>query len=425
MIWRLLYGAALYAALPALFARLLWRARREPGYRERIGERLGYYRDREVSPSGRPLVWVHAVSVGEARASAALVRALAAGEPRCELLLTCTTAAGRTTLADLHGQAARIVWLPWDTPGAVRRFLAHFRPTLGVLVETEVWPNLVVACRARGVPLVLANARLSERSARRYARVSGLARPAFAAFAAVCAQSEADAARLRAVGATAVEVTGNLKFDATPDEAKRAEAAAFRAALGARQVLLFASTREGEEAMLFDALGAPPAEVLVVVVPRHPARADDVERLLAARGLRIARRSRGDAVEAQALVGDTLGEMDFYYAAADVALIGGSFAPLGGQNLIEALAAGTPAVLGPHMFNFAEATRLALEAGAALQACDAKAALAEAMRLLADPARRRAMGEAGRRLCAAHRGATARHLARIRALLAARECATG
>jgi 3-deoxy-D-manno-octulosonic-acid transferase len=417
-MWHALYSAALYAALPFLLARLWWRGRREPAYRRRIGERLGLYPEPVggASPE-RALAWVHAVSVGEARASAPLVRALAAEPQRCEVLLTCTTAAGRETLVSLHGKDARVVWLPWDTPGAVRRFLEHFRPSLGVLVETEVWPNLIAACRARGIPLMLASARLSGRSARRYARAAALVRPAFRALSAVCAQSEDDAERLRALGARAVEVCGNLKFDVSPDAAKLAEGAAFRAALGGRQVLLLASTREGEEAMLLDALGAPPRETLLVVVPRHPARFDEVERLLIARGLRVARRSRRADAEAQVLLGDTLGEMDFYYAAADVALVGGSFAPLGGQNLIEALAAGAPVVLGPYMFNFAEATRLALQAGAAVQAPDAAAAVREARALLADPARRRAMGEAGRRLCAAHRGATERHLARCRALL--------
>jgi 3-deoxy-D-manno-octulosonic-acid transferase len=418
-MWRALYTAALRAALPFLVLRLLWRGRTEPGYRRSIGERLGRYpRSREAvgGAAQKPLVWVHAVSVGEARASAPLVRALAA-EAGCEILLSCTTAAGRTTLEALHGAGARLVWLPWDTPGAVRRFLARFRPRLGVLVETELWPNLVALCREEGVPVLLANARLSEKSARRYARWPGLARPTFAALAAVCAQSEADAARLRALGAHAVEVSGNLKFDVAPDAARLAEGAAFRASLGDRRVLLFASTREGEEEMLLDALGAPPADVLPVFVPRHPARFDEVERLLAARGLAPARRSRGADARARVLLGDTLGEMDFYYGAAEVAVIGGSFAPLGGQNLIEALAAGVPVVAGPHMYNFAEATRLALEAGAALGAPDATAALRAALALLDDPARRQAMRQAALALCAAHRGATARHLARCRALL--------
>lgn len=409
---RALYTLLLRAALPFALARLWWRGRAEPLYRRRIRERFGSYRD----VPEKPVIWVHAVSMGEARACAPLVRALMQELEGCEILVTCTTAAGRETLKALHGESVHVAWLPWDVPGAVRRFLEHWRPRLGVLVETEVWPNLVAACRAFGVPMLLANARMSEKSAQGYARWAGLSRPAFAAFGAVCAQGEGDAARLRALGASAVEVTGNLKFDAAPDPERIAAGEAFRAALG-RRILLLASTREGEEAMLLDAMGAIPEDTRLLVVPRHPKRFDEVDRLLAGRGFAVARRSADAGGGTGVLLGDTLGEMDFYYAAADVAVIGGSFAPLGGQNLIEACAAGTPVVLGPHMFNFAEATRLALDAGAAVQAADAAGAIREAMALLDDPEKRRAMAEAGRRLCEAHRGATARQLAACLRLL--------
>ena len=409
---RALYTLLLRASLPFALARLWWRGRSEPLYRRRRGERFGYYRD---APE-KPVIWLHAVSVGEARASAPLVRALMQELEGCEILVTCTTAAGRETLKALHGESVHIAWLPWDLPGAVRRFLEHWRPRLGVLVETEVWPTLVAACREFGVPLVLANARMSDKSAQGYARWDGLSRPAFAALDAVCAQSEGDAGRLRNLGACEVEVTGNLKFDATPDAERRAAGEALRSALG-RRTLLLASTREGEEAMLFDALGAIPADIQLLVVPRHPKRFEEVAQLLSARGLVVARRSSGASRETGVLLGDTLGEMDVYYAAADVAVIGGSFAPLGGQNLIEACAAGTPAVLGPHMFNFAEATRLALEGGAAVQAADAPSAIQSALALLQNPEKRRAMSEAGRALCASHRGATARQLAACLRLL--------
>lgn len=411
-MWLALYTLLLRAALPFALARLWWRGRAEPLYRRRIRERFGACRD---APE-KPVIWVHAVSVGEARACAPLVRALMQELEGCEILVTCTTAAGRETLKALHGESVRVAWLPWDFPGATRRFLEHWRPRLGVLMETEVWPNLVAACREFGVPLVLANARMSEKSAQAYARWDGLSRPAFAALGAVCAQSEGDAARLRALGAREVEVTGNLKFDAAPDAERLAAGAAYRSALG-RRVLLLASTREGEEAMLLDALGAIPEDIRLLVVPRHPKRFDEVARLLAGRGLAVTRRSASAGGGTGVVLGDTLGEMDFYYAAADVAVIGGSFAPLGGQNLIEACAAGTPAVLGPHMFNFAEATRLALDAGAAQQAADAVGAMREALALLDDPGKRRAMAEAGRRLCEAHRGATTRQLAACLRLL--------
>jgi 3-deoxy-D-manno-octulosonic-acid transferase len=343
--------------------------------------------------------------VGEARASAALVRALAMAHPGHRLLVTCMTAAGRDALRELHGESVQVAWLPYDYPGSVRRFLEQFRPRLGLLMETELWPNLLAACADFGVPVLLANARLSEQSARGYERVGGLARPAIASLALVCAQSAGDAARLRALGARRVEVTGNLKFDSAPDAAKRAAGIAWRERLG-RPVLLLASTREGEEKLLLNALPAWDGKLLVIVVPRHPRRFEEVAPLAQSR------RSRGDFPGAQDRVylGDTMGEMDFYYAAADVAVIGGAFQPLGGQNLIEACAAGVPAVLGPHMFNFAEATRLALEAGAAVQVDDAEDAIRMAFQLLSSSKEKEKMGAAGRALCEAHRGATQKHL---------------
>jgi 3-deoxy-D-manno-octulosonic-acid transferase len=415
-MWRLAYTAALYAGLPYLACRLWWRGLGESGYRFAVAERFGWY---GAAANARPRIWIHAVSVGEARASAGLVRALAAACPDHEFLLTCMTATGRETLRELHGDAVRIAWLPYDYPGAVRRFLAHFRPRLGVVMETELWPNLLAACAARSVPVLLANARMSEKSARGYRRWAGLGRPALASLAAVCAQSEEDAARLRALGAMRVEVSGNLKFDSLPDEARCAEGRAWRERLG-RPVLLLASTREGEEKSLLDALPAWDGKLLVVVVPRHPRRFDEVAALAATDGDAVARRSRGElpGPEHRAYLGDTMGEMDFYCAAADVAVIGGSFAPLGGQNLIEACAAGVPVVLGPSVFNFAEATRLALDAGAAVQEADAGSAIRRALALLGDSEARRRMGEAGKLLCEAHRGATRRHLEACRRLLA-------
>ncbi len=414
-MWLAAYTLALRVAAPFLLLKLWWRGRREPGYRRRIGERFGHYRE---TPPEHPVLWMHAVSVGEARAGAALARALLAANPGSEMLVTCTTAAGRDALKELHGESVRVAWLPYDYPGAVRRFLEHFRPRLGVLMETEIWPNLLGACASYGVPVLLANARMSEKSARGYESWLGLARPAFASLAAVCAQSEEDARRLRALGAQRVEVAGNLKFDSTPDEAKRAAGKAWRERIG-RPVLLLASTREGEEKMLLDAM--PPWEGLLLIVPRHARRFDEVAALSAKDGFPAARRSRGEAPRPgdRVYLGDTMGEMDFYCAAADVAVIGGSFVPRGGQNLIEACAAGVPVVLGPSMFNFAEATRFALAAGAAVQAADAPGALREALRLLSDPAERKKMGAAGNALCEAHRGATQKHLAACVQLLRA------
>jgi len=413
---RAIYTFVLRLALPLILLRLWWRGRREPLYRRHLGERFGRY----AGHAGRELIWLHAVSVGEARAAAPLVRALRGAFPGSDLLLTCTTAAGRTTVAQVYGDRVRCVFLPYDLPGPMARFVAHFRPRIGIMMETEVWPNLLAACRERGIPVMLANARMSRRSARGYGRFARLTRPAFGSLAAVCAQGRSDARRLARLGAANVVLTGNLKFDVEPDPAKVEEGRAFRAALRGRKVLLLASTREGEEALLLEALGEDDGSLLIVV-PRHPQRFDEVAALLAGRGLAFARRSRGEAphVGKRVYLGDTMGEMAFYYASCDAALIGGSFRPLGGQNLIEACAVGAPAVLGPHMFNFAEATRQALAAGAALQARDALEAMRMARSLLGDAERCAQMGAAGLRLCAAHRGATARHLAVLRGLLEA------
>ncbi len=404
---RLLYTVCLRLALPFILARLWLRGRRERGYREAVTERFGIY----ATPKPGKLIWVHAVSVGEVRAAAPLVRALQELLPDHRILLTCTTAAGRDTLQQLYGETVLAAYLPYDFPESVQGFLERFRPRLGVLMETEVWPNLLAGCAQRGVPVLLANARLSEKSARGYRRWRALSAPAFRVLAAACAQSAPDAERLRALGARHVEVTGNLKFDSEPDAAQLAAGRAWRAALG-RPVLLIASSREGEETLLLQAL--PENEkILVVVVPRHPRRFDEVAQWAQSRRTL----QPAPAPAHRVYLGDTMGEMAFYYGACDVAVIGGSFAPLGGQNLIEALAAGAPAVLGPSMFNFAEATRLALEAGAAIQASDAATAMGEAVRLIDDSQKREMMGRAGKTLCAEHRGATQRHLDVCRKLL--------
>jgi 3-deoxy-D-manno-octulosonic-acid transferase len=400
---RHLYTIALRLALPLILLRLWWRGRREPGYRDGVEERFGFY----TGPQPENVVWVHAVSVGEARAAAPLVRALKEALPDHAVLMTGTTAAGRETIKQVYGESVIATFLPYDYPESVQSFLQRFRPRLGILMETEIWPNLLAACATHGVPVVLANARMSEKSARGYRRWRSLMGPAIRSLAAVCAQSEADAERLRSLGAPRVEVTGNLKFDVSLDEAQLAAGREWKAKLG-RPVVLLASTREGEEKILLSEI-PPDAPFLTLVVPRHPQRFDEVAQLA------DARRSRNETPK-RIYLGDTMGEMAFYYAACDVAVIGGSFLPLGGQNLIEALAAGAPAVLGPSMFNFAEATRLALEAGAAVQVADAQAALVQVKELLSNPEKRERMGQAGKALCALHRGATQKHLEVLKAL---------
>ncbi len=407
------YSVLMGLLQPAYALRLWWRGRAEPGYREAIGERFGRY----PRSRGAGFVWVHAVSLGETRAAAALVDALRARRPGLALLLTHGTATGREAGRALLRPGDVQAWLPFDTPGAVRRFLAHFRPAVGVLMETEVWPNLMHAAAEAGVPMVLANARLSERSRRRGERYVALLHPAVAGLALALAQTEADAQRLRSAGAAEVRVAGNLKFDLAPDAALVERGRAWRHALS-RPVLLAAVTREGEEAMLLEAWAAWPAATtprpLLLIVPRHPQRFDEVAALVQARGLTLARRSGWgeapppDALQADAWLGDSMREMALYYGTADVALLGGSFAPLGGQNLIEAAACACPVVMGPHTFNFADAAERAEAAGAAERVADLPAALRAAAALLADPVRRDQASARGLAFAAAHRGAAVR-----------------
>jgi 3-deoxy-D-manno-octulosonic-acid transferase len=411
---RLLYSVVLYLALPWVLLRLLWRARRQPAYLRHVDERFGRYAT--PAPAGG-VIWVHAVSVGETRAAEPLVRALRARHPGRCILLTHMTPTGRDTAEALFGGDVLRCYLPYDYPGAAARFVERFRPAAGVLMETELWPNVIHACRARGVPLYLVNARLSERSYRRYRRFAGLARTSLRALAGIAAQTRADAERLEALGAERVRVAGNLKFDVSPPPAQLELGRAWRARYGARRVLLAASTRDGEEALLLDALAALNGpEALLVIVPRHPQRFDAVAALLERRGLRYQRRSAEApvAAEARVVLGDSLGELFAYYAACDVAFVGGSLLPYGGQNLIEACVLGKPVLTGPHTYNFAEAAAGAVAAGAALRVADAAALMREASRLLSDPAAAARMGEAGLAFSHAHQGATARVVEMIR-----------
>jgi 3-deoxy-D-manno-octulosonic-acid transferase len=304
----------------------------------------------------------------------------------------------------------------------VRRFLRHFRPRLGILMETEIWFHLVAECKRSRVPLMLANARMSAGSARGYAVVRPLVRDALGGLSAVAAQTAEDADRLRSlgVGAREIEVTGNLKFDVEPAAGSESLAAQFRLRLGNRRIFLAASTREGEEELLLDALKRDPlGDALVVIVPRHPQRFDVVAQLLAARGFKFARRSANEPVEADCSVvlGDSMGEMAAYYRTSDVAFVGGSLLPYGGQNLIEACAAGVPVLIGPYTYNFAQAAASAVAAGAALRVDSAEEAVRQARSLLGDAGLRERLGEAGIAFCASHRGATQRTLAMCERLL--------
>ena len=409
-----LYTLLWWCALPLLPLRLWWRGRREPGYRARVGERFGRYPADAARASG-DVLWIHAVSLGETRAAAPLIARIRRERPGATILLTHMTATGRAAGASLYGSDVVQAWLPYDIPFAIRAFLERFRPRAGLLMETELWPNLAAGCKARGIPLFLVNARLPPRSAAGYARIAALSRPLLASLAGVAAQGEEDAARLAALGARDVAVVGNLKFDVDVPASALAAGKVLRERIGAaRPVWIAGSTRDGEEALILDALAAHadalPAETLTIIVPRHPQRFDDVAVLLATRGVTYVRKSAATAIApaTRVLVGDTLGEMLAYYAAADAAFVGGSLVPLGGQNLIEPIAVGVPTLIGPHTFNFAEASEQATAAGAARRVHDAADLLAQVGALLRDQAARRAAGARASAFCAAHRGAADR-----------------
>jgi 3-deoxy-D-manno-octulosonic-acid transferase len=418
---RALYSAMWWLALPVVLGRLWWRGRSEPGYRRHWGERLGFYGPR---PAPQCTIMVHAVSVGETRAAEPLVEALLAAWPDCRILLTHMTPTGRATGRALfahHG--ARVVqsYLPYDAGLIVRRFLRHYTPRVVILMETEVWPNLIAACAALEAPVALVNARLSERSLRRGQRFGKLMTDAARAITLVAAQTEADAGRVRSLGAPDVRVTGSVKFDVVAPPAALETGAWLRARIGPRPVLLCASTRDGEEAMILDAfqaMAARPPGMLLVIVPRHPQRFDEVARLVEARGLSLARRSQlADDIQADVLLGDSMGEMFAYYAACDCAFIGGSLLPLGGQNLIEACAVGKPVLVGEHTFNFAQATEEAVAAGAAVRVTDAAGLLRQAAQLLGDPAQAARRGASALAFAGQHRGATSRTVELLRQLI--------
>ncbi|MCE3603147.1 lipid IV(A) 3-deoxy-D-manno-octulosonic acid transferase [Massilia sp. P8910] len=418
---RAFYSVMWYLALPLVLGRLWWRGFKEPGYRQHWRERLGFYRTRVA---GWHTIWVHAVSVGETRAAEPLIDALIEAYPDSRIVLTHMTPTGRATgraLFAKHGERLIQAYLPYDTVGMVNRFIRQFTPRICILMETEVWPNLIAACGER-IPVALVNARLSERSLKRGQRFGKLMTDAGRGIALVAAQTEADAARLRSFGAPNVEVTGSIKFDVVVPDAALETGAWLRAKIGAHKVLLCASTRDGEEALILDAYQrmtwAGPVPLLMIV-PRHPQRFDDVAALVAERGFSLRRRSAIDneGADAQVLLGDSMGEMFAYYAACDVAFVGGSLLPLGGQNLIEPCALGKPVLVGPHTFNFALATEDAIADGGAIRVADAAALLSEASRLLGDPAARAAMGDRAAAYAQRHRGATARTVGLLRRLI--------
>lgn len=415
---RLAYATALRLLTPFYLLRLWRRGAKEPLYRQALGERLGFYHD--ATEPGR--LWIHAVSLGETRAASALIAALREREPGIRILLTQSTATGREAARPLLREGDALAWLPYDTSGAARRFLRHWKPRLGVLMETEVWPTLQREAQRAGIPMVLANARLSEKSLRQGQRLSALMRPAAQRMTLALAQTQLDAERIRAMGVARVEVAGNLKYDIAMDPVLIARGRAWARQLG-RPVLMLAVSREGEEKALLDEwVKQPRPRPLLAIVPRHPQRFDEIAGMIEAAGLTLARRSAwedeppAEALTADVWLGDSMREMPLYYGLASVAMLGGSFEPLGGQNLIEAAACGCPVLTGPHTFNFAEATELSIAAGAAERCGRLAEAVARGLAVCADDAGRQAMSDRALAFSAAHRGAAKRMAAALQAL---------
>ena len=415
---RFLYSTLLYLLLPLVAGKLALRSVKQAAYRPHWQERFGFYR----LPRQSGVIWLHCVSVGETRAAAPLIHALLEQYPERRLLLTHSSPSGRATSEALFGKRVQRAYLPYDLPFMVRRFLTHFQPDLGVLLETEIWFNLLAACQQRQIPVLLANARLSEKSARGYAKLGKLAQNALQSLHLIAAQTPNDAKRFQGLGAKRVETLGNLKFDAMPPSGTAAAGNQLRRWFGEqRPVFLAASTREGEEALILDALAATPiADLLTVIVPRHPQRFAQVEALLKKRGLAYEKRSSlKDAVASrtQIILGDSMGEMYAYYASADLCLIGGSLLPFGGQNLIEAMRLGKPVLLGPHTYNFAQVSATAVAQCAAWRVNTPEEIGLALQALMAVPEKRLAMGAMGLAMCEAGKGASAKTLTHLADLL--------
>lgn len=420
---RLLYTLLFYLAIPFVLLRLLWRARKAPAYLRRWRERFGW-----VPPvRADKAIWVHSVSVGETLAAVPLIKALQQRYPNARLIVTTMTPTGSARVKASFGDSVYHVYAPYDVPDAVARFLKRVKPSLLVIMETELWPNLIVGCAKRQVPVILANARLSEKSARGYKKVAGLTRSILTKLSAVAAQHSDDGSRFQALGLPAdrLAITGNIKFDLDLDDALREKAAVLRSqwqnsdgADNGRPILLAASTHAGEDEQVLEAyeqIYRHYPQLLLVLVPRHLERFDAVAALCESRGFTVARRSNGETsiVDRQIVLGDTMGELLAFCGASDIVFVGGSLVPVGGHNLIEPAAWSIPVLSGPYLFNFSEASRLLL-AAQGMQVCENTAEIAEAVvAMLRDPAKRVAMGEAAKKVADQNRGALARLLAVI------------
>jgi 3-deoxy-D-manno-octulosonic-acid transferase len=419
------YQALMSALMPFFFARLAWRSRLQPDYKDHWSERLALY-PKELHEGSKEGIWIHAVSVGETRACVPLIAAIKTRWPDRSILMTHTTPTGREVSQNLFGDQLTRCYLPYDIPGAMNRFLDRYQPSMGLMIETEVWPGVVKACKNKKIPLCLISGRLSAKSAKGYARLGSLMRDSFAGFNMICAQTEADAQRFQELGSTKVLVTGNLKFDASVDPNEIMHSQDLRTWLGKnRLIFLAASTREGEENLLLSAwkkAKAHESQALLVIVPRHPQRFDEVAQEINESGLSYVRKtvlpqqhviaehlsSLDETVKV--VLGDTMGEMALWYRSADLAYIGGSLLPFGSQNLLEACARGCPVIIGPHTYNFNQASEEALASGAAERVDSFIKLVERALELLKSPEKRSQMGESGKLFIKRHQGTVERTL---------------
>jgi len=420
---RTLYTLLFHLGLPLVALRLYLRARKAPAYGQRIAERFAC----KLAPMRQGGIWVHAVSVGESIAAAPMIRALLKTYPDLHVTLTCMTPTGSERIRAMFADEPRIqhCYLPYDLPWAAGRFLDHVRPRLGIIMETELWPNHIHQCAKRGIPVALANARLSERSARGYARFSGLTRPMLAEMSLIAVQTETEAERFRRLGARpeCVQVTGSIKFDLKIDEHLQPRAAALREQwrAGQRPVWIAASTHDGEDTLILEAhrqLLQVHGDALLILVPRHPERFEAVHALCRDQFITV-RRSSGAPVDDRTgvLLGDTMGELLFLYALADIAFVGGSLVATGGHNPLEPAALALPVIMGPHVFNFLEISAMLREAGALQQVDDAEGLAGAVRRLIELPQDARRMGQAAKAVMQANQGALERLLAALGQLM--------